>query len=216
MTWGNMHHAAQQADFLTYLLNEVPTPAFVERMRSNMAEWEQNDRDMPGDMARYLRNTASRRADDIALELARDWTRLFRGVGSGTRFHLPPPYEACYTGWEGSGASARLFLELQNIYAKAGLSCAQHGSRPDYVGVMLAFVSLLWRKELAGNISLQTAAEFSLLRERFERDHLQPWVSDFCRRAAPYAETLFYRGVLEELAAFADQCPEGIQEGARP
>ena len=206
---------ARQAGFLAYLLNEAPTPAFVERMRGNMAKWERSDSEMPGDMARYLRDTADQPADEVALALSRDWTRLFRGVSSGEGFCLAPPYEACYTGREGAGASPRLFLELQDIYAGLGLACAANGSRPDYVGTLLAFVSLLWEKELDGECSLEEAQEIALLRERFGREHLQSWVGDFCRQAAPYAQTLFYRGVLEKLAGFADQGGEENRKEAR-
>ncbi len=39
MAWKNTHPAAQQAEFLAYLLNEAPTSALAEQPRRNLIKW---------------------------------------------------------------------------------------------------------------------------------------------------------------------------------
>lgn len=146
----------------------------------------------------------------------RGFARQFEGDVEGLRreydelFHVPlsryvTPYEAVYRDErvvEGKAMKGLLMgpstLAAQRAYREAGVGLSAGCKElPDHIGVELAFMDLLCRKEREAWEREATAeARDWLRRERdFLREHLSRWVPALCREICQKARNDFYRGV---------------------
>lgn len=149
-----------------------------------------------------------RQADDpekLCLELAVQWTRLFRGVAPG--YGPRPPYEAIYRRKD-AGAQAELLLDLGNLYRVAGVAISvDRIERPDHLGLELDLMGLLCSEESGfwsqGNS--EEAAGRRGLQRRLLQEHLLPWVPAYCEVILREPGVPFYHGVMRALSALLDE-----------
>jgi len=213
---------AMTCEFLSVLLNEKPTEAFVEQMRKNSAEFR-GRHEMPNSktplnegichMFKYVETTKEQTASEVSRELAVGWTRLFRGVAPG--YSPLPPCEAFYVAEGSQEDHVKIFLELTDEYSARGLIVdAMSLHRPDYVGVELAFVHHLMTQES----NFLKEEDFSKAQEcresycRFAAIHLENWFPLFCREAEKYADSGFYKGLLMSLSEFVSMLARGEED----
>jgi len=213
---------AKTCEFLSVLLNEKPTEAFVEQMRKNSAEFrgchEMSNSKKPLNegicqMFKYVEATKGQAVSEVSLELAVGWTRIFRGIASG--YSPLPPCEAFYVAEDSQEDQMKIFLELTEEYSASGIAvdamCLQ---RPDYIGVELAFVHHLMMQEanFLKEEDFSKAQECRASYRRFAAEHLENWFPLFCREAEKYADSGFYKGLLMSLPEFVSMLARG-EEG---
>lgn len=141
-----------------------------------------------------------------------DRTALCRGV----RPEGPlPPYEAYYAttahaggaGGTGAGEAAGAApSSVARAYREADVHLGEDiAEREDYLGVELAFLAHLSRKEAEARDREDEggAARAQAQREAFERDHVLAWAAHYAEVALPHARTALFAAFLEALAAFA-------------
>jgi TorA maturation chaperone TorD len=77
----------------------------------------------------------------------------------------------------------------------------------DYLGVELAYLEALARREAASRASRHAgrAARWHDRQRRFLAEHLGPWFPVYARQAAESARTDFYRGYLLILVGFVEE-----------
>lgn len=129
--------------------------------------------------------------EKIEMELAIEFTRLFRGIKKG--YSPPPPYESVYMGED--RVMGETTLRVMDFYRKAGFGIIDEREGPqDYIGVELKFMSLLaykemmaWRKE-----NREEALNYLKLQVEFLEEHLLKWVPEFCRVVERNAKVEFY------------------------
>jgi putative dimethyl sulfoxide reductase chaperone len=130
--------------------------------------------------------------EECALELSKDWTRLFRGVD---RSGPPPPYESVY---RTERMQAKCAQDIHRLFSKMGIRVPEEWHQPpDYIGVELDFMRLLCEKELRHRNDSQLKALREVLDEEraFLEDHLGLWVPNFCKRMLEEAREDYYRGI---------------------
>lgn len=130
-------------------------------------------------------------AGDRQQELAVDRTYLFRGTDPSG---LEPPYASFWAGQERSGLAYAV-----GAYRAGGFSPtdANH-EREDYAGCELAFLACLAADEAqaAAEGDDRLAATLREQRREFACDHLAVWLPRYCERAANFAKTGFFKGML--------------------
>lgn len=196
---------SEMYNFLAAVLNQRPDADFVDRLREVGEASFLRALEVEGlapqavagieKMAAFVRDSAPRSAAEVELDLAVDWTRLFRGVQPG--YGPPPPYEAEYR--QGVRDANRFLQLLRREYASFGASLdASAGNRPDYLGLELAFLSFLASNEAEKWKAGEDEEARSLAggANNFLHNHLGAWVGAYCEKALPEARTDFYRGYL--------------------
>jgi putative dimethyl sulfoxide reductase chaperone len=125
-------------------------------------------------------------------DLARDWTRLFRGVEKG---NLLPPYESLYRTGKLQGKPVQ---EVHRLFAGMGIRVPEEWHQPpDYIGVELDFMRFLCSREiesLEGRNAISTADAIAAERS-FLENHLTAWVPNFCERMIAQARESYYGGI---------------------
>ncbi len=199
-------------DFLTSPLLNLADAAYVQQIRSpefcaileNLAQDEDIHPQISkgaGTMLGFLKENNAASDETLLQTLGVERTRLFRGVSPS--YGPPPPYE---NEWAPKSAFPMdLLKQISAIYLEDGL--AMDGETPerfDYLGVELAYIAQLARREAAalsaGDDILAAAAldrQFS-----FFQKHLLPWVPAYVKKALEYARTDFYTGYLWLLEGF--------------
>ncbi len=139
----------------------------------------------------YMRERG-RHFEEGALDLAKDWTRLFRGVDKNGP---PPPYESVYLDGRMQTKSAR---EVHRLFSRNGIRIPEEWHHPaDYIGVELDFMRLLCEKEWRHRNENQLKELREVLEEEraFLEDHLCIWVPIFCKRMLEQARENYFRGI---------------------
>jgi putative dimethyl sulfoxide reductase chaperone len=193
---------------LSWLLLESPDEHFIREMLDSGIELWLNSGDaaaapIAGGLAEIRDFLASRGDEDpskLCLELAVQWTRLFRGIAPG--YGPLPPYEALHRGREGA-AQAELLLDLGQLYSAAGTALPQdRPERLDYLGLELELMGLLCSEEsefwLEGNA--EDAGGRHDLQLRLLREHLLTWAPAHCELILRETDSPFYRGVASALS----------------
>lgn len=122
------------------------------------------------------------------LELAQEYTRLFRGPVKAQAY----PYESLYVDKEVLGKSA---LDVMRRYGEAGVSVAgDFKDLPDHISAELEFMHYLYGKELDALRSGdgEEAARFQLMAHSFLHEHLRRWVPPFVDCVLQHATSPFY------------------------
>jgi len=193
---------------LSYFYLQRPNEDFVRKLKSkefmeilkftsNHFEEEAYPQIMEGLklIETYVNSIRELSEEEIALDLAVDFTRLFRGVKEG--YGPPPPYESV---WRGEGRvwgewTQRVLKE----YADSGIGMDLFDELPDYIGIELKFMSLLCFKEAEAikNNDAKVGLELQQLEKKFLFDHLTNWIPKFCSIVKKEAKTPFYKGVAD-------------------
>lgn len=197
-------------NFLAALYNQRPDEDFVKNLKGFSADQFRHVFGEEGvsepvteglrAVSRYIASIQDRPVQDIEEELAVDWTRLFRGVQPD--YGPTPPYESVYlaSGKEDQHQMTLILSELMSIYRQERVVLDQvNANRPDYLGLEFGFLGFLSEKETRARLQGddQAADEYARKAEKFLRDHPGRWAAEFCKEAERYAETDFYRGVIE-------------------
>lgn len=137
------------------------------------------------------------RMEDALLDLGRDRSALMRSMGPRA---IEPPYESLYR-----KTAANLSIgSLNRFYADEGYQVADNvRDTSDQLGVELAFEALLHDKMLA---ALEEGDELEArrldeVRATFERTHLGQWAGTYAAAMESAAQTDFYRGIAQLIAA---------------
>ena len=177
--------------FLAMVFNTRPDHQFVEQLHSLDLRALQQISNQDGltdemntgvnEIIEFIDQLIFMSDTEALTALAKDWTKLFRGVRP--EYGPKPPYEAVYLGKNAEDFT--ILQQLFGIYRDNGYQINEnHPERPDYIGVEMEFVALMIKQEN------------HYVSEMFLKDHLEKWVGQFCDLAIPIAGTGFYRGLL--------------------
>ncbi len=139
--------------------------------------------------------------EDILLDLAVEYTRLFLGPGK----HISP-HESVHKGSEGLlwGDST---VAVNKFYEKCeyGLSPKYKGI-PDHIAVELELMQHLTRRESEawGEGDRVKAMKSRRLQKRFLSEHLTKWAPAFCEKVEGSAELPFYKNFAELTRLFIE------------
>ena len=150
--------------------------------------------------------------ETVLLELARDRTRLVRGIMKG--YGPPPPYEFVYAGYKDA--------ELLKEHTQARLSYAEAGvivneevkNSPDFIGIELDFMRHLTQTEAQAweEDRFDEACEMLRKQQAFLKDHLVTWVPRYCEEMFKEANLDFYRGIAQLTRGFVLEENEKVSE----
>lgn len=209
--------------FLARMFNERPDQALVQRLRLLGSEWITKlaqSIDLPEDavlglkdIARFVEGSAEAPEDDVALSLAVDWTRLFRGVAPG--YGPAPPYEGVYV--PGNLEPSAVLLAVVTDYLKQGVVLSRDGvNRPDYIGLEFDFLALLAEREQAAwdNGDAAAAADQRRGAQEFFDQHAGRWVQLYCDQAIEQAKTDFYCGLLRLTRGVVEEMKRASEDAA--
>ena len=206
------HRATDRANTyrtLAHIFNHAPDASFVERMRSidpiKLLPLNTNADVRQGldEIIRYVEDTRDYQVDNTAEDLARDWTRLVRGLSP--RLGPVPPFESLYRGRETDEIST--LHTLAQVYWHSGAAFENTPSnRHDYIGVELDYLRFLSEKEADAWLHEDNDAAWRWLSSvrAFVREHLDLWAGTYCDGAIVAARTDFYRGFLRICKAALD------------
>lgn len=205
---GAAENARRMADLFKFFANMLihpPDADLIEELKEiNRSSFPNNFFQLSGsnsfktgirDLSSFLTKLAENSDKDVELQLAVDWTLLFRGVGKG--YGPPPPYEGVYLSQDKIGVET---IQIVNrIYHEYGIGLAGDiQNRPDYLGFEFDFLRYLYEAEAeswqAGD--QKDAVNFHMGAMKFFDEHIEPWVPKFIKEALPHAKTEFYRGFL--------------------
>lgn len=189
---------------LAQFYNQIPDRDLVKRLRELrfsdlLRSLEDADKQIYyaiQDIQNYISKTIQEPEEVVQIFLAKEWTRLFRGVSP--TYGPPPPYEAEYI--KENISVNQLLAKLNHIYHENAVEIqTDFYSRPDYIGVELDFVRVLLDVEAVclRQKNLEKAAKTRLSLCNFMNKHLIRWVNLFVRKAITEAQTEFYRGILK-------------------
>jgi TorA maturation chaperone TorD len=136
--------------------------------------------------------------DEAFLNLKRDWTKLFRGISPtyGPKAPYGLLYDKCQT--------PALMADLAALYLDGGFDGFQDvHDRIDYIGTGFKYLAAVALQQIYAvqQKNYTDFARLALCRVRFARDFFS-WVPEFTEGARAYAQTDFYKAVLD-LADFA-------------
>jgi TorA maturation chaperone TorD len=206
------HSAVQQAEaraslygFLAGLLNEAPNATLVRQLRAaggdafNLSPLagpvEADVAQALSEIAQFVDATRAEREEAVQQQLAVDWTRLFRGVSPG--YGPTPPYEGLFG--DGTQTHLEVMLAIQRIYLENGAALDDEvHNRADYLGLELAFLSLLAEREAEAwqRGAADEAFDLGARAGAFLADHPACWAPAYLQEAQAKAQTDFYRGLL--------------------
>ncbi|ACV23738.1 chaperone protein TorD [Slackia heliotrinireducens] len=143
-------------------------------------------------IASYLSSTA----DNVLLDLARDYVRTFIGSGN-SGFSAAYPYESVYT------SPKRLMMqdardEVLILYRAAGLGKKESWKEgEDHIALELEFEQILAQRSLEALEAGDTDACLKLLLQQrnFLTDHLTNWFPMMAEDIAKFSQTDLYRGL---------------------
>ncbi|EAX48283.1 hypothetical protein TcarDRAFT_2233 [Thermosinus carboxydivorans Nor1] len=189
--------------FLAVVINTLPDKTFVNNLCQLSADALVLPAQQSGDerlatgmeqVVKFCQDSQGGDKDAIAIALAVDWTRLFRGVHPG--YGPPPARASAYRPYD--------LEQLTALYRAHGLKVQSPRFDPDYLGVQLAFMGRLVGEEeryrQQGRCG-QTLAKLIGTQQLFLQEHLA-WIPDFTAQAKLYADLPFYPGVLTILEGF--------------
>lgn len=197
---------------LATVFRAEPTVALVGEFRSEAFSDALADLGFPLDGAFH-----ERPVDEIAEDLAIEYTRLFIGPG-----HRISPHESVHLDmgrasenmlWSRQTVAVKRFIEatgLQYDDAFSGL--------PDHISAEFEFMANLAERESRSwqEGDEEDASWFSETEQRFLREHLLAWVPRFCERVIAMAELPFYRRMAETTIAFMDFEQLGLGDQPAP
>lgn len=204
---GEARATAGMLSFLAALINQPPDRDLVCRLRT-VCQSDLYDQTTDllnhsyvgpnglSEIREFISRTAHEPEVSVEQTLARDWTRLFRGVSINQK--IPPPYEALYI--DDTNSDIEILSELSHTYAVNGVEIAANNpNRPDFLGIEIDFLRLLaerewaaWEKgdEALANKEVQRIRDFMI-------GHPSRWIDRYLEVAITHANTLLYRGLFK-------------------
>lgn len=181
--------------FLARTFREEADVPFIEELKAACSP----DDELLGGLAASL---AGSDTESKRVELASDYARCFLGM------HSDPvsPFESVWV------SDAHLMMqeprdEVLEMYRSEGVDVADSFKLPeDHIAIEFEFMALLCRRVLdALEENDPVALELAIEKQKaFLRDHLAPWVPDFCEKLRLRSTTAFYK----ELAHLAQSLIE--------
>lgn len=174
--------------FLSRAYRTAPDAAFVAALRAAA-----HDRPADDPLAPFFAELASADDEQLRIDLAADYNRMFLGMGP----HPVAPYESVYTSPEGLlMQDAR--DEVLAAYHAQGLDAPDDFNLPeDHLALECAFVAELADRTAAAceRGDDDAAAQLIAIQRAFVEKHLAAWVPAFCDDVDSQAREPFYRGL---------------------
>lgn len=187
-------------EFLSKVVNTPPDSEFVRQICSISFDWlpeavSHIPKCMGGAylLSQFVRDFKNFSSMDLSLQLAVEWTRIFRGLKPG---YGPPPAEASsYGNYD--------VAKLIEHYQQVGIRLADNRFDPDYLGVQLAFLYELVKQEYQYWKQRDIFLAISVMdKEKYFIQNYLDWVSDFYSQAQKHMSLTFYNGILSLLQEF--------------
>jgi len=145
------------------------------------------------DIQRYANDCKGVPLETVHLNLGVERTRLVRGLARG--YGPPPPY-----GMNWKTPSPESMGRLDSFYNEMAFSIPNR-ENPTYIGVELAFLSLLCERIAEAEEEGADTGNLSIMREEFLRDDVLAWVPAYLRALIRETNLDFFRGVAKLLLA---------------
>lgn len=180
---------------LSSLYLEPPTAGFLKELRGHLQQTVFAEDDPALEALMMLKSRLLEAGSDpegLALELNREYVRLFRGIREG--YGPPPPYESLYRGGQFNGEHAQAVMAEMR---EAGLGVIEPSVGPqDHLGTELRYMAMLAHMEAeARRMGDRTGAEQALDRQDRFLQRMTSWVPAYCERLASETEEPFYLGL---------------------
>lgn len=205
--------AAQYKAFASFFL-ELPTASSIETYRTLAKECGDITPGL-GELVRFFEDNSGLTSEELVTKVGIDRTFLLRGT---TKKGPKPPYGSLYSGAAEAGRGAESgasMLALKAAYREAGLELSSNvHEAPDYIGVELAFMALLFeRAEAACGRGDAKAVEATMKEgKRFFQTYLSPLANGYTEEALSFARTGFCRGIMMLLQEFIKIEGEFLQD----
>jgi len=191
--------------FLANIFNNMPDDSLVQGIRElDIEEWlaSFSEEGFSGIMREgvlliqnYVFSIKDIPSETVLLELAKDRTRLVRGIMKG--YGPPPPYEFVYVGYN-EAETIKNYTQARRSYADAGVVMNEEvKNSPDYIGIELDFMRHLTQVEAQAwdESRIDEACEMLQKQQAFLKEHLMTWVPRYCEEMLKEARLDFYRGI---------------------
>ncbi len=177
-------------------VNKIKSKKFIQNLKKAFSgdgsKRESSLEDGLNALESFIKSINGVPEQDVAENLAIEFTKLFRGIKEG--YGPPPPYESV---WRGEGrVMGECTQKVLQIYQASGVGMDLEDELPDYLGIELKFMAILsyheaeaWRKQ-----NIQEAQRFVKLQKEFLKEHILQWVTEFCKKMEEETENLFYKG----------------------
>jgi len=198
--------------FFANIFNQLPDDSFVQSMRSfNLEDWltSYSEDDFSGIMREgvlliqdYVNSIQDIPSETVLTELAKDRTRLLRGIMRG--YGPPPPYEFVYAGYKEAEA-IKENKQVRQAYAAAGVKVLEEVKlSPDYIGVELDFMRYVTQAEAQAwsEGCFEKAHEMLQKQHAFLQDHIVSWMPKYLEEMFKEARLDFYRGIAKLTMGF--------------
>lgn len=184
-----MNDRAYAFRFLARAYQTAPDKAFIDSM---LSVTESNEDESP--LAAFYRQAASADKEQLRIDLAADYNRLFLGMSANP----VSPYESVYTSEE------RMLMQearddVARIYRELGLTTPETFNLPeDHISLELELVAILSERiaEALTAGDTETADKLLELTRDFETNHLA-WIGEFCDNVNKQATTELYRCIAD-------------------
>ncbi len=202
-----MARSARERSHLYGLLAAVyrqePSAALLRRIRE-----PRFSEALAGAGVRLDKDFLERPEDELLLDLAVEYTRLFIGPGR----HVSP-HESVHRNGGGGSLWGEATAEVLSFIEACGFryKSAYHGI-PDHIGVEMEFMKEIvarearaWRRE-----DYRAVARFLRIEEEFIDQHLARWVPAFCQKVIEGADLPFYGEIAKLTVDFLESEKEEI------
>ena len=135
-----------------------------------------------------------------ALELRKEFTRLFRGIQEG--YGPPPPYESLY---RSSEFPTDIVEAVRSYFQAAGFDASEICEEPpDFLASELKLMGLLAFKEheWVQNGGSKQGRLYRDLQHKFLHNHIMVWVPEYCQILIEASRVEFYRYLARYLSTF--------------
>ena len=188
---------SQLYGFLAALYRHEPTAAFLRRLRQ-----PEFSKALSGAGCRLERDVFGRPEDELADELAVEFTRLFIGPGK----HVSP-HESVHRDAGGGQLWGEATGEVMSFINRCGFAFSpEYLGLPDHISVEMEFMEALVAREAGawGRSDPGEATKFLKLEKDFIDNHLGRWIPRFCREVTACADQTFYGKIAGLTAAFVE------------
>jgi TorA maturation chaperone TorD len=142
---------------------------------------------------------------ELLENLAVEYTRLFLGPGKHISPHESIHHQKDGASWGQLWGDST--VDVKRFIETAGLEYhGDYNGMPDHISVELEFMQqVALRKEQAlKEGDLEGAEHCQKIEKKFIKNHLSPWVPDFCKKIIDQAELPFYREVAALTKSFIE------------
>jgi len=188
--------------FLSGFYLERPERAWLQKLKDSLDELAGAKLDGP--LQQLVEETDRYLTDETAaLELNKEYTRLFRGLQKG--YGPPPPYESVYREDRLVGECT---ADVISHHKRAGFGIIDPEAGPqDHMSAELKFLSLLCYKEHQAWVEGNTAQAMQCMEQQrsFLDEHLMAWLPEYKDTIEVQSNLPFYRAatalILESVSA---------------